>query len=588
MRSVTVRGVLALAFALTSAEAIAGPQYNDKEPATCGGSDGRNGGLQVYVTEAISSDPVAVLTEAELVQRDLGRVALEAASGEYESASIVLRSCADLIDVGVSVSGLAGEAASQMIDAENIDVRVVKYWYQAGGAWSSISKKGERRLVPELLLKDEDLVRVDRDSERNFLRLGPPDRPTYVDISIEDNVRGRLIPAWHEDVLDTKEFQRIRLVANESKQLWINLRVPASAIPGAYRGVLSVSINGNSLAEVPLLLEVLPFVLSEPSLEYSIFYRGRLVEGEGSISSEYKSEVQYRAELANLREHGVTNPNVYQSPSPRDLFGRALAIRQELGAIGRTAFLVGVPAFFEGEGHAQWLGLLRRVQQQTTAFGVREVSVFGLDEARADRLAAQQQSWREVHDLGATVFATGYKGTFDVVGSNLDYMILAGRPDEEEVRKFQEAGKRVYTYGFPQSGPENPLLFRLNYGLALWRAGVDGAMPYAYQESYQNTWNDFDHEVYRDHNFTYPVSDGVIDTIAWEGFREAVDDVRYITTLERFTDSNLASGCAEQESACQAASLARAYLDRLRDHGHSDLATMRREVVDHIRAIAGL
>ena len=36
---------------------------------------------------------------------------------------------------------------------------------------------------------------------------------------------------------------------------------------------------------------------------------------------------------------------------------------------------------------------------------------------------------------------------------------------------------------------------------------------------------------YRDHVFAYPTLNGVIDTIQWEGFREAVDDVRYLTTL---------------------------------------------------------
>ena len=31
--------------------------------------------------------------------------------------------------------------------------------------------------------------------------------------------------------------------------------------------------------------------------------------------------------------------------------------------------------------------------------------------------------------------------------------------------------------------------------------------------------------------FTYPTSDGVIDTVQWEGFREGVDDTRYLATL---------------------------------------------------------
>ena len=46
-----------------------------------------------------------------------------------------------------------------------------------------------------------------------------------------------------------------------------------------------------------------------------------------------------------------------------------------------------------------------------------------------------------------------------------------------------------------------------------------------------NIWNDFDSTGFRDHVFAYPTMDGVIDTIQWEGWREGVDDVRYVTTL---------------------------------------------------------
>jgi hypothetical protein len=88
----------------------------------------------------------------------------------------------------------------------------------------------------------------------------------------------------------------------------------------------------------------------------------------------------------------------------------------------------------------------------------------------------------------------------------------------------------VFSYANPQVGVENPFVFRKNYGLVLWQQDYDGAMPYAYQHSEGSSWNDFDGR-YRDHMFTYPTTDGVIDTLAWEGFREGVDDVRYLTTL---------------------------------------------------------
>ena len=63
----------------------------------------------------------------------------------------------------------------------------------------------------------------------------------------------------------------------------------------------------------------------------------------------------------------------------------------------------------------------------------------------------------------------------------------------------------------------------------MWNAGYDGAMNFAYQHAYgPSIWNDFDSASthYRDHVFAYPTTDGVIDTIEWEGWREGVDDTR--------------------------------------------------------------
>jgi len=83
----------------------------------------------------------------------------------------------------------------------------------------------------------------------------------------------------------------------------------------------------------------------------------------------------------------------------------------------------------------------------------------------------------------------------------------------------------------PHDGVEEPETYRRNSGLGLWKAGYDGAMNYAYQHNFGDIYVDDDHETFRDHVFAYPTVDGVIDTIQWEGFREGVDDVRYLTTL---------------------------------------------------------
>ena len=77
---------------------------------------------------------------------------------------------------------------------------------------------------------------------------------------------------------------------------------------------------------------------------------------------------------------------------------------------------------------------------------------------------------------------------------------------------------------------EQPEIYRRNFGLALWKSGYDGTMNYAYQHNFGDFYDDTDGD-FRDHVFAYPTVDGVIDTIQWEGFREGVDDVRYLTTL---------------------------------------------------------
>lgn len=46
-------------------------------------------------------------------------------------------------------------------------------------------------------------------------------------------------------------------------------------------------------------------------------------------------------------------------------------------------------------------------------------------------------------------------------------------------------------------------------------------------------WDDFDNKIYRVVAFAYPTVNGVVDTLQWEGVREGVDDVRYLTTLRK-------------------------------------------------------
>ena len=92
-------------------------------------------------------------------------------------------------------------------------------------------------------------------------------------------------------------------------------------------------------------------------------------------------------------------------------------------------------------------------------------------------------------------------------------------------------------------------------------------MNFAYQYGFgNNIWNDFDSGHVRDHVFAYPTSDGVIDTIQWEGWSEGVDDTRYVATLMKKEGSDTS---------------ARAIVSGSLSKGE-DMQTIREKVIDRI------
>ncbi len=64
-------------------------------------------------------------------------------------------------------------------------------------------------------------------------------------------------------------------------------------------------------------------------------------------------------------------------------------------------------------------------------------------------------------------------------------------------------------------------------------------------------WDDFDNHAneYRDEVFAYPTVNSVVDTIQWEGFREGVDDIRYLTALRDKMNAGSA-GCFDDSTKC--------------------------------------
>jgi hypothetical protein len=473
-----------------------------------------------------------------------------AVAGEYVSVGVVVRSDTViprfLLRPGLAQGGSEGEGLEKAVD-----IRIVRPWYQAAGAWESQKRKIKAHpvLVPELLVRDWNLVRVNDSEKKNYLRAGSGSRARYVDVAAGTLSRE---PVIHGNevlpVVDAPVLQTVDLLAGHAIQYWVTIDIPADAIPGLRTLRLdAICSETNLCGHVEIGIEVLPFRLRNSDMEYSIYYRGKLFSGGGTVSSEYKNEQQLTAEFLDMRRHGVTNPTVYQRFHPkgvmepesgadaRRLLARYLKLRRDAGFHSEDLYYLGrvTGAPKDRENVATLTDDVRQIRRLADQYGYSQVFFYGIDEASGAELTGQRIAWQAVRSAGGKVFAAGNADAIEAVAGLLDILVVLGVPDASYVARAADASADLwlYSYGNPQTGPENPVPFRVNYGIRLWQAGFHGAMVYAYQHSMGSIWDDSDHSVYRDHAFTYPVVNGVIGTVAWEGFREGVMDVRYLQTL---------------------------------------------------------
>lgn len=450
-------------------------------------------------------------------------VNITACPGEYESGSLVIRARKETTRIMISPSPFVSRKGD-VISKDSMDIRVVKCWYQAG--IQDVLTEKARFLVPELLLKDDALVKTDHVNQANYLRIQNLDDTRYINISDPEAV----IPmGWR--VVDADALQPFDLSKDENKQIWLTLQVPPTTPAGSYKGTLTIDFDHGFVETLDVCITVLDVHLPDPCLEYGIYYTGKLVPGYERIDSEYKNERQYRLEMDNLKTHGILAPTLYQPLNSH--LPKALRIRSDAGMSKENLYVLstwtkGFQTLSEWESLKSQLDHWKRIAGQ---YGYQHVYVYGDDEANLEEIDAQLNAWKMIHQSGARIMAACPDDAVDISHGLLDIGVIRCELNQEIAKNWHSKGARIFSYGNPQVGVENPDVYRRNFGFDLWRAGYDGAMNYAYQYGMNEIWNDFDHKVYRDHVFAYPATDAVIDTIQWEGFREAIDDVRYLTYL---------------------------------------------------------
>lgn len=463
-----------------------------------------------------------------------------AAKGKIEPLSFVIRSGEALTGIVVTATDLTGPAT---IPASAIDIRVVKTWYQASnGNDSSVL---EKTLIPELLLKDDDLINTDRVGLKSYLKVVVSGTPQDWDITTYPPAA---FPAGGT-VQDATTFQGFPLDANINKQIWLDISVPSDATAGEYSGFIAVDCDGHATTYLSVALTVLNFVLEQSILDYGIYYRAQLkTTPSPPLTSEERTSTQMAAEFANMLAHGVKYPTIYDAITT-NLVDERLALMSAAGMptdkmfqAGDNFHIIGDNPTTVGNKTQDWVNL-------ANSLGWGDVFMYAYDEPSEAQFDSALAAIDVIHTKSAgssngkafTALIDMAKATRSGVEKYDWFNIYGYGITSANIATVHGTNDVVAMYGLPFADAEHPQNIRNSYGFGLLYDNYDGGMNYVYQDigtnrASGNIWNDFKSDpitaLERNMCWTYPTSNGVVDTLQWQGFREGVDDTRYASTLK--------------------------------------------------------
>ncbi len=517
-----------------------------------------------------------------------GELRVVTAKDAFEPASFLVYSTLARRNVVLQASDLQSEGGA-ILPASRVDLKVVKVWFQNGNAWTSYFDDVGLALVPELLLYDENLIKVDLRNVANYARLKDATGERFVWISAPKDLETGAFDPMREPFADATELQPVELDAGAFKQFFATVHVPEDQPEGVYRGSISVSLGDRVLADIPLVVRVLPFVLprARPSFDldrdFIVSFMGgttlsrlaRTLGGDLALAREL-----YRAYLVNQRDHGIIHPCVDQN-------AENLALLRELGLPTKPVmmgehFLPWFLLNFGGRMTFDNMMTAKRAARQCAEFysqlvGHTDVLISYGDEQNAAFVAAHRNFFSYFHDYGIKMGCAGHEALLYKGGYTYAIHPMGGEPDaHERIRPWNAIGdKYVGFYAVQHTGSENPQFIRRQHGLLGYFSNLSMVFNYAFA---LGPWNDRANTLYKPMVVAYMNRGGLVDTLQWEGFREGIDDMRYATQLKLLAREAIASGntrrMLEAKKALQ-------YLALLKPDT-MDLEVVRAEMINHI------
>ncbi len=346
----------------------------------------------------------------------------------------------------------------------------------------------------------------------------------------------------------------------ESKRFWLDVHVPADAAPGVYEGVVTFVADAAPAAKLPIKLRVLPFKLVEPAdIMLGDYYRGPMLAKGLKQAREFLER-----DMRDMRAHGATSVGlcmgfpVDQAKLVRgrvefaldgsSLWERFMDLYRDLGfpaplvaladsgqAFARLHSKRTFDAAYVAAYKAFWTGMQTLCKER----GWPELIVQPVDEpgwqdrAAKDRNVALLKLLKQIPGMRTEQDGPGDAYFHREAGPYADvWNYNGGIGSPARVAQAKSDGHVIMIYNCDVES-YRPEVGRYTAGFFQHRAGISGYYNWAYMSWRGSPYDDLDHTT-GTWMHVYPAYDGEVGgpSTGWQGFREGVDDTKYVRTLE--------------------------------------------------------
>ncbi len=397
--------------------------------------------------------------------------------------------------------------------------------------------------------------------------------------------------SFREEPVVLMDLPGIDIEADTAQALWLDIHITKDVKEGIYRGNIVFRINGEKTREYPLSVTVHPFELDEAKDWSRGAYISKFVDQKEAVnlfenghnqvswwtSGGYSIKLQGQQILADfspfseylkmLEKVGITGPHVVflggDSPKIENEIFRLLGRKEISNGRNERYRSQYVESDLSPPFEFYLAQVLKQYHQQMKACGHGDILSVLLDEPdhkpNPERLnwynkifSIAEKQIPELPTMGV-FYHKGDEGKL----SHHHSVWSTNRPSIELYNTCKKANKRLYTYHGGYQFYDSPGKFRFSVGIIPWVYEAAGTFYWA-------IWNHSDEERIKDDIFSpdefggqsttivrAPLNSscGPLSTLIHKGFREAVDDARYIRTLEKMINASI--GTSREKKALQ-------------------------------------